>query len=83
MFWLLMNKGEWFSTPKKIFLTIVNFLILGIACAIVSLKNSLISLAVWCADRNSVDWGFMSLASPFMTVPQTPAGLVPAILYSV
>ncbi|KAJ6114957.1 hypothetical protein N7486_000735 [Penicillium sp. IBT 16267x] len=37
MFWLLMNKGQWWSTPKKIFLTIINFLILGIACAICGL----------------------------------------------
>ncbi|KAJ5652336.1 hypothetical protein N7507_009762 [Penicillium longicatenatum] len=37
MFWLLMNKGQWWSSPKKIFLTIINFLILGIACAICGL----------------------------------------------
>ncbi|KAJ5629631.1 hypothetical protein N7528_003288 [Penicillium herquei] len=37
IFWLLMNKGEWWSSPKKIFLTIINFLILGIACAICGL----------------------------------------------
>lgn len=42
MFWLLMNKGQWWSSPKKIFLTIINLVILGIACAIVSrLPNAL------------------------------------------
>lgn len=35
IFWLIMNKGVWFSSPRKILLTIVNLIILGIACAIV------------------------------------------------
>ncbi|KAF7592255.1 hypothetical protein BBP40_000457 [Aspergillus hancockii] len=37
IFWLVMNKGVWFSSPRKIFLTIVNVIILGIACAICGL----------------------------------------------
>ncbi|KAJ5313108.1 hypothetical protein PENANT_c018G00399 [Penicillium antarcticum] len=37
IFWLVMNKGKWFSTPRKIILTIVNLIILGIACAICGL----------------------------------------------
>jgi hypothetical protein len=84
MFWLLMNKGQWWSSPKKIFLTIINFLILGIACAIVSFStfcNPL--LGEWHADCSSVGWDFMSLASLFTTAPQTPAGRVLAMLYSV
>jgi hypothetical protein len=35
IFWLVMNKGRWFSTRSKICLTIVNFLILAFACALV------------------------------------------------
>lgn len=35
IFWLSMNKGQWFSSPSKIALTIVNLIILGIAIAIV------------------------------------------------
>lgn len=35
--WLVMNKGQWTESPKKIALTIVNFVILGIALAIVCL----------------------------------------------
>ncbi|KAH8425153.1 uncharacterized protein LDX57_002902 [Aspergillus melleus] len=35
IFWLYMNKGQWFSSPNKIFLTCVNLIILAIACAIV------------------------------------------------
>ncbi|KAA8652838.1 putative amino acid transporter [Aspergillus tanneri] len=37
IFWLVMNKGQWFSSPNKIFLTIVNIFILGIAIAICGL----------------------------------------------
>lgn len=37
IFWLVMNKGVWFSSPRKILLTIVNVIILGIACAICGL----------------------------------------------
>ena len=35
MFWLVMNKGQYTASPSKIFLTIVNLVIFGIACAIV------------------------------------------------
>ncbi|KAH1615206.1 hypothetical protein V6000_008909 [Aspergillus fumigatus] len=34
IFWLVMNKGRWFSTRSKICLTIVNFFILAFACAL-------------------------------------------------
>ncbi|KAJ5545075.1 hypothetical protein N7535_006536 [Penicillium sp. DV-2018c] len=37
IFWLVMNKDVWFSSPRKIALTILNFVILGIACAICGL----------------------------------------------
>ncbi|OGE49984.1 hypothetical protein PENARI_c019G03411 [Penicillium arizonense] len=37
IFWLVMNKGKWVSTPRKIILTIVNLVILAIACAICGL----------------------------------------------
>ncbi|KAJ5322348.1 hypothetical protein N7452_010637 [Penicillium brevicompactum] len=37
IFWLSMNKGQWFSSPSKIALTIVNLVILGIAIAICGL----------------------------------------------
>ncbi|KAJ5981878.1 hypothetical protein N7499_009065 [Penicillium canescens] len=37
IFWLVMNKGKWVSTPRKIVLTIVNLVILAIACAICGL----------------------------------------------
>ncbi|KAK1145250.1 hypothetical protein N8T08_004403 [Aspergillus melleus] len=37
IFWLYMNKGQWFSSPNKIFLTCVNLVILAIACAICGL----------------------------------------------
>ncbi|PLB44159.1 putative amino acid transporter [Aspergillus steynii IBT 23096] len=37
IFWLYMNRGQWFSSPNKIFLTCLNVFILGIACAICGL----------------------------------------------
>lgn len=51
-----MNKGQWFSSPKKIFAFIVNLIILGIACAIVcsdhpslfkQTSRDILTLAVW------------------------------------
>jgi hypothetical protein len=33
---MLMNKGQWFASPKKIAMFTLNLFILGIACAIVS-----------------------------------------------
>ncbi|KAJ5138836.1 uncharacterized protein N7515_003684 [Penicillium bovifimosum] len=46
IFWLVMNKGVWFSTPRKIALTILNFVILGIACAICGLGLYVSGLAI-------------------------------------
>ncbi|CAI7645672.1 unnamed protein product [Penicillium glandicola] len=37
IFWFMMNKGKLFSSTRKIILTIVNVVILGIACAICGL----------------------------------------------
>ncbi|EHA28076.1 hypothetical protein ASPNIDRAFT_49482 [Aspergillus niger ATCC 1015] len=37
MFWLVMNRGQYTASPRKIFLTIVNLVIFGIACAICGL----------------------------------------------
>lgn len=36
LFWLYLNKGRFFSTPMKTALTILNFVIMGVACCIVS-----------------------------------------------
>lgn len=32
--WLFMNKGVYFSSPRKITMTIINLIIVGIACAL-------------------------------------------------
>lgn len=37
IFWFVLNKGQYFANWKKITLTVINLIILGIACAIVSL----------------------------------------------
>jgi len=57
IFWLVMNKGKWFSTPSKIALTIINLIILGIACAIVCVPDILDKYESR-ADNTSVDWDY-------------------------
>ncbi|CAI7589735.1 unnamed protein product [Penicillium glandicola] len=37
IFWLFMNKGQWFSSPKKIALTLLNFTVVSIGAAICGL----------------------------------------------
>ncbi|CEJ61180.1 hypothetical protein PMG11_09719 [Penicillium brasilianum] len=37
IFWMLMNKGQWFASPKKIVMFTINLIILGIACVICGL----------------------------------------------
>ncbi|KAJ5779351.1 hypothetical protein N7457_007071 [Penicillium paradoxum] len=61
IFWLVMNKGKWFSTPKKIALTILNLVIFGIALAICGLGlyvsgvaiNASSSKASWTCANNA------------------------------
>lgn len=46
VFWLFMNYGQWFSSKRKIFLTVVNFLTFGMGLAVVSfLSLSLVKSA--------------------------------------
>lgn len=35
IFWLFMNWGQWFSSPKKMFLTLVNLIMFGIGLVLV------------------------------------------------
>jgi hypothetical protein len=58
VFWLYMNKDQLFASPKKIFLTIVNLTIFGIACAIVSSPGC--EFANQFTDGRSVAWDYMS-----------------------
>lgn len=37
--WLFMNKGRYLSSPTKILLTVVNVIIIGIACALVCVSR--------------------------------------------
>ncbi|ODM15615.1 hypothetical protein SI65_08849 [Aspergillus cristatus] len=37
IFWLHMNRGQYFASPTKIFLTFANILIIGVACCICGL----------------------------------------------
>ncbi|KAJ5757285.1 uncharacterized protein N7511_007467 [Penicillium nucicola] len=61
IFWFVLNRGQWFSSPRKIMLTIVNLVILGIACAICGLGlwvsgqaiNESSSKASWTCANNA------------------------------
>jgi hypothetical protein len=70
-----MNWGHWFSSAGKIALTIINMIILGIACAIVCfvfLRDS-----EFPADKTSADWDSTSLALLSTRARPRLAGLVP------
>lgn len=73
----MMNKGNLFSSTKKTALTIINVVILGIACAIVCfiyLRDSELL-----ANKTSVDWDSMSRAWLSTRARPRPAGPVPTM----
>lgn len=41
MFWLYMNRGIWFSSPRKIFLTFLNFVNIAVGACLVRFSFSL------------------------------------------
>jgi hypothetical protein len=48
MFWLYLNKGRFFSTPMKTFLTLLNIFMIVIAAVIVSsLHNRYLASLTW------------------------------------
>jgi hypothetical protein len=40
-FWLFMNWGKWFSSPRKIALTVLNLFVIGIGAALVCILPTL------------------------------------------
>ena len=38
VFWLYLNRGNWFASPRKILLTILNLVIVGIGGCLVSIR---------------------------------------------
>jgi hypothetical protein len=79
IFWLVMNKGKWFSTPSKIALTILNVIILGIAIAIVCFPDILDAYEPH-ANDTSVDWDYTSRVLLSTRVLPRPAGHAPTTL---
>ena len=71
----MMNKGIWFSSIKKTTLTIINVIILGIACAIVCVAP--LPDSGFLADKTSVDWDSTSREWPSMRARPRLAGPVP------
>lgn len=73
-----MNKGKWFSTPRKIALTILNVIIFGIALAIVRLSPFPPDVE-YSTDPLSVDWVSMSLELLSTQARPREAGPVPTM----
>lgn len=76
IFWLYMNWGMYFSSPRKIILTFVNLFIVGIGGCLVSSLSYI--LVVSCRRkcvliRNSAALVSTSLGRPFTTTPPVPA----------
>lgn len=72
-----MNKGQLFDNWKKITLLIINIIILGIACAIVSHKSLVYARIGASTNNTSVVWDFMSRASLSTKARPRLPGLAP------
>lgn len=78
VYWLHLNWGRYFSSPRKIALTIINALIAIIGGTIVSpVRDFDPSRTVLTA--NSAGWDCMCRAKRFTTTPRTPVLLVPTL----
>jgi hypothetical protein len=76
--WLVMNKGRWFESWKQIVLTVINLVILGIACAIVCLNFPCV-MEICANNMCSADWVCMCPASRSTTARPRPPGPVPTM----
>jgi hypothetical protein len=77
VFWIYMNQGLWFSSPRKVFLTVLNVLIICIGCILVS--SIVAEDCRLLTSARSVDWDCTPLGRPFMTVPAARAFLAAAM----
>jgi hypothetical protein len=73
MFWLFMNCGKWFSSPRKTALTLLNMTIIGIGAALVRVFR--ISITDRLLTRHS------SVVSAF-GFPERPSTTIPAVRVS-
>lgn len=78
MFWLYLNKDRLFSSPKKIALTILNVIIIGIAACIVSILSCYHQIIS--NHRISAVSDSTYPAVPFTTTPIAAVSLVPVML---
>lgn len=70
MFWLFMNWGKWFSSPRKIALTVLNIIIIGIGAALVGiLQIPFVDILLT---------GCFSVVSAF-GCPARPSTIIPAV----
>lgn len=76
-----MNKGLYFSSPRKITLTLLNLVIVGIGAVLVCL-SSLITLNYYLTNSLSVALVSTSPEKPFMITPATPVFRAPLIISS-
>jgi len=67
IFWLYMNKGLWFSSPRKIALTLLNVIIVGVGAILV--RPSHFKPSIHINDLNSAASAFTSPEKPSMIIP--------------
>ena len=78
VYWLHLNWGRYFSSPRKITLTIINALIVIIGGTIVSFVHDF-GPSKTVLTANSADWDCMCRAKRFTTTPRAPVLLVPTL----
>lgn len=78
VYWLHMNWGQWWSSPRKIALTIINMLIFCIGAIIVSIPIRFVAFSCILTHASAV-WDCMSPARPSTTIRPSRASPVPAM----
>lgn len=63
IFWLFMNKGKWFSTPSKAFLTLVNWSLIIMAAAICGIGLYASGMAIYTSDGKGGAWSCKSASA--------------------
>ena len=85
VFWLYMNRGQYFKNPRKSALTVLNSLIFIIGAAIVSfyllspLLSPLRPFSISLTMTNSAELASMHPASPSTRTPRVAVGASPAL----
>jgi hypothetical protein len=60
IFWLFVNKGRWFSTPSRAFLTFANWTLIIVAAAICGIGLYASGMAIRTSDGKGAAWSCKS-----------------------